>query len=156
MLAMLAEAAAWRDGVLAPVEEVVGPPPIAHYLPQGWPRPGDAGLIATIATRAVGAAWWTHFPAHDPGYGFVAVDIPELSVGVLPDHRGRGVGRALVEALCQRTEHLGIRALSLSVEVDNPAVGLYRSCGFATVDEADGAVTMVRHRHADRNSEDPA
>lgn len=156
MLAMLAEAAAWRDGVLEPVNEIVAPPAIAHYLPRGWPRPGDAGLIATMASAAVGAAWWTHFPEHDPGYGFVAVDIPELSVGVVPDHRGRGVGRALVEALCERSELLGTRALSLSVEVDNPAVGLYRSCGFVTVDEAGGAATMVRRQHTDRNNGDRA
>ena len=31
----------------------------------------------------------------DPGYGFVAADIPELTLGVASQARGRGIGKAL-------------------------------------------------------------
>lgn len=29
-------------------------------------------------------------PASAPGYGFVAADVPDVTVGLLPGHRGRG------------------------------------------------------------------
>lgn len=142
--AMLAEAAAWRDGVDRPVAEVVAPPEVGHYLPVDWPREGEAGVVATVDGTAAGAAWWTRFTTHDPGYGFVAPDLPELTIGVVPALRGRGHGRALLAALCAEADRHGLAGLSLSVEVDNPAVGLYEDAGSVLVDDSGGAHTMVR------------
>ena len=34
----------------------------------------------------------------ESGYGFVAEDIPELSIGVVAGRRGEGIGRALLNA----------------------------------------------------------
>lgn len=142
--AMLAEAAAWRDGVDRPVAQIIAPPEVGHYLPEDWPRDGEVGVIAVEDGVAAGAAWWTLFPPDDPGYGFVAAEVPELSIGVLPAARGRGHGRALLAALCLAADHRGLPGLSLSVEPDNPAVRLYRDAGFAVVDASGGAHTMVR------------
>lgn len=142
--AMLAEAAAWRDGVHRPIADIISPPEIAHYLPPDWPRAGDAGVVAASGGEDVGAAWWTHFTADDPGYGFVAVDVSEVSIGVIPDERSRGVGTALLHALCAAADERNLRGLSLSVEADNPARRLYEATGFTTTDESAGAVTMLR------------
>jgi ribosomal protein S18 acetylase RimI-like enzyme len=69
----------------------------------------------------------------DHGYGFVATDVPELSIGVTADERGRGVGTALLEELLAQARATGHPAVSLSVETDNPAVRLYERLGFVRV-----------------------
>lgn len=56
------------------------------------------------------------------------------SVGVLPQFRGLGVGRALVEALCQRAFDEGALRVGLLVDYANPeAEVLYASLGFERV-----------------------
>lgn len=144
LAAMLAEAAAWRDGVDRPVAEIVAPPEISHYLPTDWPRSNEAGMVAGLDGVDIGAAWWTGFTINDPGYGFVAEDVPELTIGVVPDRRGQGIGRALLAKLCARADRDDLRGLSLSVETDNPAIRLYERAGFTRIDEQAGAATMVR------------
>ncbi len=141
--AMLAEAADWRPGTpVRPVAEVMADPALAHYV-AGWPADGDFGVVAEIDGRAVGACWCRRFDPADPGYGFVAPDVPELSIGVVAAERGRGVGRLLLAAIQVDARRRGIERLSLSVEIDNDARRLYASAGFVEVEEADGAVTMV-------------
>lgn len=137
-------AADWRPGTrLRSVDEVLAEAALAHYVNR-WDGDKDAGVVATgVDGRPIGAAWWTFLPADDPGYGFVDDTIPEVSIGVVDDARGRGVGSALLEALVTEARRRSLPALSLSVEVDNPAVSLYRRLGFATVDTTDGAHTMV-------------
>ncbi len=57
--------------------------------------------------------------------------------------RGQGIGETLLRAVeeCARAE--GIRALSLSVESDNYAVGLYERIGFRVIERSGGALTML-------------
>ena len=121
-------------------------PELARYL-EGWGRPGDAGVVAIDATgRRLGAVWYRCFPADPPGYGFVAPDMPELSIGVLAEERGRGVGGALLEALKAVAREQGYRALSLSVDRQNPARRLYERHGFRDAgvsSPADSSVTML-------------
>jgi ribosomal protein S18 acetylase RimI-like enzyme len=71
-------------------------------------------------------------PGDDPGFGFVALDVPELTIGVVAEARGRGIGRRLLERLIADARERGVARLSLSVELDNPAMALYEHLGFAT------------------------
>ena len=139
--AMLYEAATWRPESQPPVEDVFADPHAARYL-SGWGRPGDAGVIAEDE-QPVGAAWLRLFPAGDRGYGFVAEDVPELSIGVAPTSRGRGIGTRLLEALVEAARADGHPAISLSVEPDNPARRLYERTGFVRVADDGGAWTML-------------
>lgn len=86
----------------------------------------------------MGAAWLRTFPADDPGFGFVAADVPELAIGVLPAWRGRGIGTRLLRAVVA-----GAARVSLSVERANPAVRLYVREGFVAVDVGENSMTMV-------------
>jgi ribosomal protein S18 acetylase RimI-like enzyme len=122
-----------------------GPGPVARYV-KGWGRPGDTVLIAIEDGFPVGAGWDRLFRDDEPGYGFVDDETPELAIAVVPSRRGRGVGDALLSALCERAQAEGHRALSLSVERSNGAlVSFYEKHGFRRVHEDGGdSVTMRR------------
>ncbi|MGH3014047.1 MAG: GNAT family N-acetyltransferase [Gaiellaceae bacterium] len=139
--AMLFEAAHWRAGVRPAIEETLAQTELARYV-EDWGRDGDAGVIAVDGERPVGAAWYRLFTATRPGYGFVDERTPELTVGVVASERGRGAGTELVRALLAQARAEGFRAISLSVEPDNPAVRLYERAGFTRIGGA-GAWTML-------------
>ena len=138
---MLYEAFAWRgDPRFPPLDEALRLPDVARYV-DAWGRTGDLGVIAD---DDAGAAWIRLFTDDDHGYGFVAPDVPELSIGVVPDKRGHGVGTALLDELLVRAAAAGHRAVSLSVETDNPAVRLYERFGFVRVGYVGTSWTMQR------------
>jgi GNAT superfamily N-acetyltransferase len=140
---MLGEAFAWRPGEERPAAaELLGDPETAVYL-SGWGRPGDAGSIAELEGERVGAAWWRHFTSANHGYGFLDPTIPELSLAVVPSHRGRGIGTALLGELIARARDEQLPALCLSVEFGNPALRVYERAGFTRVQDDDEATTMV-------------
>ncbi len=118
-------------------------PRIARYLVD-WGREGDAGVVAVEAARPVGAAWYRLFRDDEPGFGFVAAAVPELTIAVVPERRGQGVGGALLTELIRQARRAGHPALSLSVDPANrAAVTLYRRAGFTRVPSHDEHWTMV-------------
>ena len=139
---MLAVAADWRPDVpQRTAEAVLRRPEFAHYLAE-WPRPGDCGVIAEVG-YPVGAAWFRFLPATDRGYGYVADDVPEITIGVRPAHRGGGIGTALLSHLVQQARAADLRGVSLSVEDGNAAIRMYERAGFVEVDHDEGAATML-------------
>jgi GNAT superfamily N-acetyltransferase len=141
---MLGEAAVWRPDKPTPTaEQVMANPRYALYL-AGWPRHGDYGLVAE-QDGPVGAAWFRTYTASTPSLGFVAEDVPELSIAVVASRRHAGIGRRLLVELIEASAVQGFRALSLSVAENNPAVRLYESVGFALVEKHGHTCVMVRH-----------
>jgi len=113
--------------------------PVYRYV-RNWGRNGDAGVVALEGAHAYGAAWYRLFTADEPGFGFVDESTPELTVAVVPSHRGRGAGKELLEALLERAREDGFGAVSLST--DRVQVGWYERFGFEQVAETPHAVTM--------------
>jgi GNAT superfamily N-acetyltransferase len=142
---MLVQAANWSpEWKPRSRTRILSAPSTAHYV-SGWPRDTDLGVIAEADGRPVGAAWIRFLPAADPGYGFVAEDVPELTIGVAADWRGRGVGRALLQAIAGQARARGIARISLSVERKNHAQRLYLSEGYRIVDSSGAqSDTMVK------------
>jgi ribosomal protein S18 acetylase RimI-like enzyme len=134
---MLRHAYYWR------VESVTesGEPPVQRYV-EHWGRPGDTALIAIHDFQRVGAAWYRLFKIDNRGYGFVDEETPELSIAIVPSKRGTGLGSELLDALLDRARADGYDSISLSVEKESPAVGLYERHGFERLGEDDGGVTM--------------
>jgi ribosomal protein S18 acetylase RimI-like enzyme len=137
------EAAFWRpDAERPPRAEALAEPKLARYV-EDFGRPGDFGLVADEDSEPLGAAWWRYFRADAPGYGFVDEATPEVSIAVLPTHRRRGIGTALLEGLIREARERPIDRLSLSVEDDNPATALYARLGFRSRCGEGNALTMV-------------
>jgi GNAT superfamily N-acetyltransferase len=116
--------------------------PITRYV-NAWGRTGDRALIALDDFHPVGAAWYRLYTEREPGFGFVDEQTPELTIGVVPSRRGKGIGSGLLDALLQRARQEGHARISLSVEKTNPAVHLYESRGFRPVHENDDVVMVA-------------
>jgi GNAT superfamily N-acetyltransferase len=141
---MVVDAANWRAGGARPKHEVVTGSEHSRYV-AGWMRPSDAGFIAEDANGApIGAAWYRLLPRTEPGFGYIASGVPELIIGVRPLWRAHGVGRTLLQHLCDHARSKGYGRISLSVERGNFATTLYRSEGFAVVEAGHGRDTMVK------------
>ena len=129
LLAMLFRAAHADDDTDARPEHLLAIRALSRYV-VGFGAQGDLGIIAeTPEGRPVGAAWLRLLAGSARGYGWVADDIPELAIGILPGHVGRGVGTRLMSELVARA-HGRFPALSLSVRRENPARRLYLRLGF--------------------------
>jgi GNAT superfamily N-acetyltransferase len=122
--------------------DIVRLPEIGRYV-SGWGRPGDRGVVAVIADQPVGAAWLRLWMNGDRGFGYVDDQTPELSIAVLPEFRGCGVGSRLMAGILELANEKATD-VSLSVTAENPAVRLYRRFGFETVEIVGDSLTMVK------------
>jgi len=84
--------------------------------------------LSGLLERAEKASYLNaHVP--DDVYYLHALSAPER-------HRGKGAGRALLEAAVERARDAGFRELQLDVLADNPAVGFYQAMGLRILSEA--------------------
>jgi ribosomal protein S18 acetylase RimI-like enzyme len=146
---MLYEAVNWRDDGAEerpPLDELLARSELRRYV-EDWGRVGDVAIVALDRlNEPVGAAWYRQFSADKPGFGFVAVDVPELAIAVYPECRGQRVGSLLLGTIVSRARAGGYRSISLSVDPDNPACRLYTRHGFevaAPTDNGAPSLTMV-------------
>lgn len=138
---MLYQAIYVAEGQPPMPREIVRQPEISRYA-AGWGRPGDLGFAALAGGQPVGAAWLRLWSAENRGYGYVAENIPELSIAVLPEYRGQGLGERLMTRLLQAAlAHYP--AVSLSVSEGNPARRLYLRLGFREVSAEPGSGKML-------------
>jgi ribosomal protein S18 acetylase RimI-like enzyme len=100
------------------------------YLLRMAPRVfGDACLVAWADERLLGYALGALESRHRE-VGWV------LSIAVLPEARGRGLGEALTRSCVAALEIAGAEVVRLTVAPDNrAAVRLYRRLGFAVAEE---------------------
>jgi phosphinothricin acetyltransferase len=86
-------------------------------------EPGDVEGFATFGD-------WRPYPAY--------LHTVEHTVHVRADARGRGVGRALLQALMPRARALGMHRIIGAIDSDNAAsIGLHASLGFVEVGRFD-------------------
>jgi ribosomal protein S18 acetylase RimI-like enzyme len=146
---MLYEVVNWHDDGAEErpaLDELLERPDLRRYV-EDWGRIGDTAIVALDRlNEPVGAAWYRQFTADAPGHGFVAPDVPELSIAVYPECRGQHVGSLLLGTIVSRARSAGYRSMSLSVAAENPARRLYARHGFEVASSVDGdapSFTMV-------------
>lgn len=116
---------------------------------KGWGRSGDAGFVAVVDGSQVGAVWYRLFTDHKHGDGFVDEQTPELVIAVVAGHRGRGIGRMLMERIADKAKQEGLQRIALSVNDDNPARRLYEAVGYRDYQPGDGKERMILELRSD-------
>ena len=93
--------------------------------------PADRGIaLAWIDGTPVGFVAWC------PTGENAAMKLEKLYV--LPEHHGKGIGRALIEHVVERARYAGCRSLTLNVNRSNTAsVRAYQHCGFTIAASGD-------------------
>jgi ribosomal protein S18 acetylase RimI-like enzyme len=129
-------------GDTPPEQDIVSHPTLARYV-RDWGDANDLGFIAVSDEnqQPVGAAWIRLLAGDNRGYGYIDDATPELSVAVLPEYRGQGIGTGLLLHLFQAVS-IHHRSVSLSVEAGNPASRLYRRLGFEIVRTSGTSLVM--------------
>jgi ribosomal protein S18 acetylase RimI-like enzyme len=145
LASMLREAINWdpaRESLS--LDAVLASPDLAHYI-VGWPQDGDVGVVAEILDHRVGAAWLRRFTRADHGFGYVADDIPEMTIAVAPGHRGDGIGTRLMHTIEIAAAAAGYDSISLSTERTNYAHSWYTGLGYRVVADDQHSDTMVKN-----------
>lgn len=135
--------AGWRPGVELPPRDLVLAHPQVVVFHAGWGRAGDVGLVAEDGGEPIGLVWYRFFTDEEYGEGYVDEATPELAIAVADGHRGRGMGRRLMEAIHARARADGVEQISLSVDRDNPARRLYERMGYVELGPDDESDRMV-------------
>lgn len=130
---MLYQAIFIAEGDVKPSREILNQPDLSKYV-SNWGRQGDIALIATDSSEnPVGAIWTRLFDETNKTYGFIDKNTPVLSMAVLPEYRGLGLGTLLLNEMIRTAKDSGFTSLSLSVDPNNPALRLYERQGFVKV-----------------------
>ena len=106
--------------------------PLAALHAVSFAKSWDAVAIATLL--ATPGAFAFH---HSDGFVLARVAGEEaeiLTLAVMPEKRGQGLGGALLQAAIAKAQELGARTVFLEVGADNPsALALYARLGFTKV-----------------------
>ena len=96
---------------------------------EGWPF-----LVAEANGEVVGYAYSTQFRDR-AAYRFTC----ENSIYVDPQHTGRGIGKALLQALIERSGEYGFRTMIAVIGGAEPAsIAVHAACGFEEVGRLKG------------------
>jgi ribosomal protein S18 acetylase RimI-like enzyme len=96
----------------------------APEVVDAWTRPDTARAVAVEGGEVVG------YVAVVPLHGWSG-HVGEVRLIVDPDHRGRGIGRALARRAMLEAVALDLRKMVVEVVADQePTIGMFRSLGF--------------------------
>jgi [ribosomal protein S18]-alanine N-acetyltransferase len=127
---MLYEAVYVDENSEKPPRSIIETPEMASYVKE-WGRYGDLGLLAVDSNgNKLGAIWIRLFDDLTKTYGYIDKETPILSMAILPQYRGKGIGSELLKEIKSQAASKGYLRISLSVDPSNPARRLYERFGF--------------------------
>ncbi len=127
-------------GMKRPDREIVQRPELQVYTEGFGTKEDDHCLVAECDGRVIGAVWVRIMD----DYGHIDDDVPSLAISLLPEYRGKGIGTALLGGMLDLLRKKGYPQVSLSVQKDNPAVGLYEKAGFQVYVETEEEFIMTK------------
>lgn len=102
----------------------------------------DLGLYALVENQLAGAVWIRRLNADHGSNGYIDEKTPILTIAVLPEFRGRGIGSMMMEQLLIEAGALHER-ISVSVVEDSPALRFYERHGFMLHTDGSGEKSFV-------------
>lgn len=91
--------------------------------------PDDRAVVAEVGGEVVGTCW----VRTTDEYGHIDDETPSFSISLYRQHRGQGLGTAMMRAMLGELRDAGYARASLSVQKENPALRLYERMGFRIV-----------------------
>lgn len=76
-------------------------------------------------------------------------EVELLLIGVLPEMRGRGLGRILLNSFTEYSRSVGAAQVFLEMRANNPAESFYRSAGFAPIGRRNDYYRTLDGTHID-------
>lgn len=116
------------DDVMTVMESAFDP-----MFGEAWTRSQCAGILPMPGVRLVVARNGAAEPLGFALWRTVAEDSELLLLAVAREHRGRGIGRRLLDEFVAGGLRNGVRRVHLEVRDRNPAISIYRSAGFTRV-----------------------
>lgn len=141
---MLYEAIFVEKGQEKLPQSIIKEPSLWSYIDRFGNQHLDLCFVVEKEEKLVGAVWGRLFPKEQKGYGYVNDEIPELSIAIKEEERGKQWGTKLMNSIMEEYNMLGVEALSLSVDKKNKAFQLYQKLGFKIHSETDKSVTMKK------------
>ena len=135
-----------NEGNVPPSRDILEDPKLKKYYTE-FGKESDLGYIAMDkeSKKNIGAIWLRQFTGENRGWGYVDDSTPELSMAVLENYRGIGIGTALLEHMLNETEKR-YPDVSLSVDPENRALKLYKRCGFIEYGKEGSSIIMLLKR----------
>ena len=127
------------EGVDPPSKSIITAPELQVYVKDFGASKDDFALVAEVENKIIGAVWGRIMN----DYGHIDDKTPSLAISLYEEYRNLGLGTALMKEMLQFLKNKGYKQISLSVQKENFAVGMYRKLGFKVVSENDEEYIMV-------------
>ena len=120
-------------------EDIIYKPELKIYYEE-FGKKDDTCLVAEVDAKVIGAVWARIM--HD--YGYVDDETPSLSLSLVPEYRGRGIGTRLLLSAINVLRDKGYRQVSLSSQKENFSCAMYFKAGFTVHHEDEEEYVMVK------------
>lgn len=131
------------EGQKKPDTEIIQIPELFCYI-KDFGKDSDLCLVAEYLGDLIGAVWIRIYTESEKGFGYVDSKTPELAMSVLERYRKQGIGTRLLTNMIERLIQIGYEQVSLSVDLENYALKLYRKFGFVIVQSDNKSATMIK------------
>lgn len=131
------------EGQKKPDTEIIQIPELLCYI-KDFGKDSDLCLVAEYLGDLIGAVWIRIYTESEKGFGYVDSKTPELAMSVLERYRKQGIGTRLLTNMIERLIQIGYEQVSLSVDLENYALKLYRKFGFVIVQSDNKSATMIK------------
>jgi GNAT superfamily N-acetyltransferase len=136
---MLYQAIFLADDKITLSREIIEQPDLKQYI-QGFGKEGDFCLVSEYHGQLIGAIWIRFIK----GFGFIDDETPELSMAVLKEFRGKGIGKQLLTTMIDGLKCTRLNRISLSVDKKNFAYGFYKKYGFVDFYASEKSIVMTK------------